>query len=216
MKKYVIFDMDGTILNTLEDLTDSVNYCLMQFSLPVRTIDEIKSFVGDGIPKLIERAVPGGTAEAMTAEVYALMLKYYKTHCEIKTAPYEGIVELMAELKRAGLKLAVVTNKEESAALELASNMFGGYLDVVIGAKEGRRTKPHPDGVLDAMSILGAEDRSEVVFIGDSDVDIMTAKNAGLDCIGVLWGFRDRAVLEAVGADSFAQSPQDIFKALVK
>ncbi len=190
----VLFDLDGTLLNTLEDLTDSVNYVLAQHNMSSRTLEEVRSFVGNGIPMLIRRAVREGTTEEETQRCIQEMLTYYAEHCAIKTAAYPGAQALLQQLRAVGLHTAVVTNKDQFAAEELCREEFADGLSCVIGAAEGRRFKPAPDGVFAAMKALGVSAR-ETVYIGDSDVDMQTAQNAGLAAIGVLWGFRDREYL---------------------
>lgn len=190
----VVFDMDGTILNTLEDITDSLNHVLISKNLPIRSLAETRQMVGNGIPTLVRRAVPEGTDEALIAECIKEMLRYYALHCNEKTAPYAGILALLKELRERKIKTAVVTNKAETAAILLGKEKFKGYLSVVIGAREGLRFKPAPDGVLTALRELNADPKT-AVYVGDSDVDMQTAQNAALPAIGVLWGFRDREVL---------------------
>ena len=210
-KKYFIFDMDGTILNTLDDLADSMNHCLSDAGYPERTRDEIRRFVGNGIHKLVERAVPEGTNEKSIEAVYENMLKYYQKHCLDKTRPYDGIPELLLELRKRGAGLAVVSNKADAAVLELCDKLFPKAFDFAAGQCEGYATKPSPDLVFKAMKAIDAVP-AETVYIGDSDVDVLTAVNSGLDHIIVTWGFRDVPFLKAHGAKVFVDSPKEILE----
>lgn len=210
MYKYVIFDMDGTITDSLDDITVSVNVMLRKNGFPERTRDEIRSFVGNGIPKLVERSLPDGKKdlESVAARTKE-MLGHYLVHNADRTRPYDGIPELMEKLRDNGIATAVVTNKEQPAAENLMRVLFPAFRGTVIGARPGIRPKPNPDGVCEAMKEMGIENKNEAVYMGDSDVDVMTAKNAGLDCIGVEWGFRDRPVLEQAGADFIVSTPEE-------
>ncbi|MCI5622449.1 MULTISPECIES: HAD family hydrolase [Anaerostipes] len=207
--KLAIFDMDGTILNTLEDLCDATNYALSQSDYPARTIDEVRRFVGNGIRKLIERAVPTGTEEPEIEKVHEDFTKYYKVHCADKTKPYDGIMKLLEKLRAAGCQTAVVSNKADYAVQELCEQYFQGMFDAAAGEKEGIAKKPAPDSVNAVMKKLGTT-KEHAVYIGDSEVDIETAKNAGLDCIVVEWGFRDREYLEEKGGKTFVTRPEEI------
>lgn len=214
MVKSVIFDLDGTLLDTLQDLTDSVNHILSRHGMPERTIGEIRRFVGNGIPKLIQRAVPQGTDAGETALCTEEMLRYYAAHCNIKTAPYPGVNDLLQSLRDAGISTAVVTNKDQTAAEELCREKFGGRLSAVLGAREGLSLKPAPDGVFAAMKAIGAKAES-TVFVGDSDVDMQTANNAGLLAVGVLWGFRDKEELLPWRPWQLAENTADLGKILL-
>lgn len=207
----VIFDLDGTLLDTLEDLKDAVNYALTQYKKPQRTRDEICQFVGNGIAKLIERAVPEGTTAAERENILATFRTYYSEHCQDKTAPYDGIREVLISLKENNIKMAVVSNKADFAVQELIPFYFGDYISVAKGENEiaGIKKKPNPDMVYAAMEELGCTP-DETVYVGDSDVDLATAKNSGLPCIGCGWGFRGRSFLEKNGADMIADSPKEI------
>ena len=193
--KYLIFDLDGTLLNTLEDLCDSVNVVLRANSMKERNLDEIRSFVGNGIKRLIELSVEDGTSTELTNKCYEEMLAYYKEHSQIKTGPYEGVVDMLKNLKAKGKKIAVVTNKVQEAAQAVCDKYFIELIDVVIGDDKKHPLKPQPDNVYKALDILGAS-KEEAVYIGDSEVDVMTAKNSGLDFVAVSWGFRERKLLE--------------------
>ncbi|MCR4614608.1 MAG: HAD-IA family hydrolase [Clostridiales bacterium] len=206
----VIFDMDGTVLNTLEDLRDSTNFALESFDYPPRSLDEVREFVGDGINMLIRRALPSGTDEAEFERVLDVFRAHYKTNMMNKTRPYDGIVGAISRMRSEGYKTAVVSNKIEPAAVELCDNMFSGMFDVVVGAVEGRPVKPAPDGVEHALKMLGVS-KKDAVFTGDSQVDVQTAKNARLPCIGVTWGFRSRDEIRNAGADFIIDSPEEYF-----
>lgn len=210
MYKLAVFDMDGTILDTLEDLKDSVNYALSECGYPKRTYDEVRGFVGNGIRKLIERAVPKGTEIADIDRVHEVFTGYYKLHCADKTKAYDGIKPLIEKLRANGIKTAVVSNKADYGVQELCKQYFDGLFDYAVGEREGIRRKPAPDSVNEALRVLGI-DKSEAVYIGDSDVDFETAVNAGLPCISVLWGFRDEEFLREKGAKLFVHDPAEIF-----
>lgn len=211
----VIFDFDGTLLDTLEDLTDSVNHIMDIHNYPKRTIDEIRSFIGNGIPTLIRRSIPAdideSTAEICTEE----MKKYYKTHAKIKTKPYDGINELLSELKKRNIKTAVVTNKAEASAKLLCKEFFGDTFTVVIGDNGIDKLKPAPDNVFKAIKLLNS-DKENILYVGDSDVDIITANNASLTSVGVLWGFRDKECLEKNGANYIISQPYELLNIIEK
>lgn len=215
MKRYqtVIFDLDGTLLNTLEDLTDAVNYALESCKMPGRTIEEIRRFVGNGIRNLMLRAVPKGEANVDFERAYQLFQQYYKLHCNDKTSPYPGIIELLGELKKQGYHLAIVSNKADFGVKELQSIYFKDYITTAIGEKEGICKKPAPDTVQQALRELGVTEE-HAIYVGDSDVDIQTARNAGLPCISVTWGFRSREFLEEHGADCFADDTEQLLQLL--
>ena len=222
--KLVIFDMDGTILDTLEDLTDSTNYALKKNGLKERSIDEVRSFVGNGIRKLIERAV-GNVREdnnidgsvndnidtGIIDKVFEDFKEYYAKNCAIKTKPYDGIIEIVKELKEKGIYTAVVSNKADFAVQSLCVDYFDNIFDYAVGEKEGIKCKPCPDGVMDVLNRFGIE-KENAVYVGDSDVDFMTAKNSGLEFIGVTYGFRTREFLENLGSRNLADSPREILK----
>lgn len=208
--KLAIFDMDGTILDTLEDLTDSLNYALAAEGLPCRSIDEVRRFVGNGILKLVERGVPEGSSAATVQAVMNRFVDYYKVHCGDKTHPYAGIPQLLNRLKQAGMLRAVVSNKADFAVQELCIQYFDGLFDLAIGEREGISKKPAPDSVYEVLRRLNNGSKCGAVYIGDSDVDVQTAKNAGLPCIAVEWGFRDRAFLQSCGADVIVSNPDEL------
>lgn len=205
----VIFDLDGTLLNTLEDLTDSVNYAMKKYGFPTHTIDEVRRFVGNGLQKLMEQALPAEVEEKTFIQVFEDFRTYYGAHCAVKTQPYDGIPELLDALRAQGMKLAIVSNKGDFAVQELNELYFKGKIEVAIGEREGIRRKPAPDTVCEALKRLGS-DREHAVYVGDSDVDIKTAENAGLVCVSVTWGFRDRDFLSEHGAVNFADTPGEI------
>lgn len=207
--KAVIFDMDGTILNTLEDLKNATNYSLRQFNMPERTLEEVRMFVGNGIRKLVERAVPAGTSAEKIDEVLDVFLKYYEVHSADNTSSYPGIHELVEKLKAAGIKTAVSTNKSDAPAQELGKEYFNGIFDLIVGQRDGLRTKPAPDSVNEILKILNIQ-KKDAVYVGDSDVDVQTAANSGLDFIGVSWGFRGRKFLQEKGAKNIVDSADEI------
>lgn len=210
-KKYntVIFDLDGTLLDTLEDLADAVNYALRSAQMPERTLEEVRAFVGNGVRRLIELAVPGGFENSRFEEVFDRFKEYYGIHCNDKTKPYDGILPLLEQLKEEGFALAIVSNKLDSAVKELSEIYFHDFIEVAIGEREGVKRKPAPDTVFAALKELSVSGEG-AVYVGDSDVDVMTAKNAGLPCIAVLWGFRDKELLKEQGAEMFAGVPEEI------
>lgn len=209
MKNAAIFDMDGTILNTLDDLMDSTNFALKNNGLKERSLEEIRFFVGNGIQKLIERAVPQGTSKEVFEKVFADFKSHYKIHCADKTSYYDGIPSVIQTLRKMGVKTAVVSNKADFAVQELVEVYFKGLFDVALGEKTGVSKKPSPDMVNVALSVLGVE-KEAAFYIGDSDVDFETAKNSSLDFIGVSWGFRGRKFLENLGAKNIIDSPEEL------
>lgn len=207
----VIFDMDGTLLNTLEDLTDSVNAAMAAFGRPSRTLEEVRQFVGNGVLRLMELAVPKGKAAPDFQEIYEWFKTYYAAHSQEKTRPYDGMTELVETLKARGYKMAIVSNKFHDAVCDLSRLYFRDMLPVSIGENEaaGIRKKPAPDTVLAALEALGVEPE-HAVYVGDSEVDYATSVNSGLDCILVSWGFRDRELLESFHPKFIADTPTDI------
>lgn len=198
--KAVLFDMDGTILDTLGDLTDAVNYALRSFGMPERSMEEAAAILGNGARQLVFSAVPEGTADELAERVLSVYAPYYDSHCQIKTAPYPGILEMLRRLKAEGVKLAVISNKQDSAVKPLAERHFPGLLEIAVGESATVRRKPNPDAVLTALNSLGV-DRSEAIYVGDTEVDIATARNAAMDVAAVTWGFRTRAQIAATGAE---------------
>ena len=209
--RLAIFDLDGTVLDTLGDLADATNAALALGGYPARTVGEVCSFVGDGIQKLIERALPSGTSESEVRRVLALFVDHYRAHCAVKTRPYAGICEMLADLRARGVKTAVLSNKANFATQALAKTYFDGLFDAVAGEREreGIPKKPAPDGVWLLLRACGVA-ANEAVYIGDSEVDVATAKNAGLDAILVSWGFRSREVLAAHGAKVIVDTPKEL------
>lgn len=204
-----IFDLDGTLLSTLGDLAASCNYALRSCGMPERSLDEVRQFVGNGVKMLMIRAVPGGEENADFEKAYATFREYYMHHNLDTTAPYPGIIDMLKRLSEGGAKLAVVSNKFYAATQELVAHFFGDYVKVAIGEREQIRKKPAPDTVIEALRQLGA-DANSAVYIGDSDVDIDTARAAGMPCISVLWGFRDKDFLIQHGAETLVESPEEI------
>lgn len=209
----VIFDMDGTILNTLEDLKDSLNYALDQMGYPSRTLDEVRMFVGNGARLLIERAVPAGTTKEACDKCLEIYGKHYATNMQNKTRPYDGILDLLEELKDRNYKLAIVSNKFDASVKALCKDHYDEYIKVAIGESQNVARKPAPDSVYTAMKELGSKGE-ESIYIGDSDVDVETAHNAGLKCVGVTWGFRSREILLNAGADYIIDKPMELVQIL--
>ena len=207
--KLVIFDLDGTILDTLEDLTNSVNYALNKNKLAQRTIDEVRCFVGNGIKKLIERAVPSNTESNIVEQVFEDFKIHYVKHSADNTKPYQGIKEMIETLRSAGCKTAVVSNKADVAVGPLCESFFPNMFDIAIGEREGIRKKPSPDSVLEVLDRLNME-KKDAVYIGDSEVDIQTAANAGIDVISVNWGFRNEEFLREQGAQIIVKRSEEI------
>lgn len=196
MKNYklAIFDLDGTLLDTLMDLMNSTNFALQEIGCPKRTFCEIRKFVGNGVRKLIERAVPIDTGTDDIEKALSIFKEHYENHCEENTKPYDGIIELLDLLIRQNILIAVVSNKIDSAVSVLCKQYFGNRIEISVGDKENCRKKPDPDSVFEVLNCLNIQ-KADAVYIGDSEVDIETAKNAGIDCISVTWGFRDKELL---------------------
>lgn len=209
----VVFDLDGTLLNTLEDLANATNWALRHNGLPERTIDEVRRFVGNGVRRLIERAVPADTEAALLEQVFADFKIYYVSHCQDCTCLYDGIPEMLEQLKAGGYKMAIVSNKLQAGVDELYEFYFRETIEVAVGEREGIRRKPAPDMVETALKELGIS-ADEAVYVGDSDVDLQTARNSGLACISVLWGFRDRDFLVEHGATCMVERPAEIVSLL--
>ena len=204
MKTAILFDLDGTLLDSLGDLTDSTNYTLAQYGCPQRTIDEIRSFVGNGAEVLIRLALPGTKNDPPVAEALATYKAYYATHSRIKTKPYDGVLEALALISQK-YPVAIVSNKPDIATKSLAKELFGGI--PAWGESDACQRKPAPDMLYKAMQELGAD---RCVYVGDSEVDVATAKNAGCKCLSVLWGFRDKQTLVDAGAEFFCEDPRDM------
>lgn len=213
--KIVIFDLDGTLLNTLEDLMDATNYALKELHYPIRTIDEIRNFVGNGVGKLMERSLPDGIQNPHYEEAMCIFRQYYNVHCEDKTSVYEGVPRLLQQLKADGYQLAVVSNKPDFAVKHLCNKFFRDSIQGAVGEKQGIRRKPAPDMVENALSELSSR-KEDAIYVGDSDVDIQTAANSGLKCISVTWGFRNTAFLKEHGATMIADTPEQVYQAVIK
>ena len=210
MIKLAIFDLDGTVCNTIEDLADATNHAMRTLGYPTHDVAAYKYFVGNGIPKLIYRALPEGhKSEEEHAKAMKLMLDYYAVHFADKSAPYDGIIKLLEELKAKGIRVAVCTNKAHHMADKIAEKIFGGIFEMVIGASEDRPLKPDPTSPREIMNSFSATPQ-ETVFIGDSGVDMQTAVNSGTHSVGVLWGFRTLEELKENGGQHFAAAPSDI------
>ena len=215
MYKAVLFDMDGTVLDTVGDLTDAINVSLEKFGFPPRNTEEVKSFLGKGPAHFVNCAVPEGTDAATKQQVLAFYEPYYDSHCQIKTAPYPGIMELLKTLQARGIKLAVISNKQEPAVKALAEQHFAGLLELAVGTSARIRCKPDPSAVLAAMEELGVE-KEETLYVGDMDVDLNTARNAGIDCVVVAWGFMGRKKLEALGAEHIVDNTEQLLEFILK
>lgn len=211
MHKYktYIFDLDGTLLSTLADLAASTNYALRTHHMPERSLDEVRRFVGNGVKKLMERAIPDGLNNPLFEETFATFRQHYMQHNLDTTQPYPGIMQMLEQLKAEGKNIAVVSNKFYAATRELCRHFFGDLVPVAIGEREDIRKKPAPDTVIEALRELGV-DKEGAVYIGDSDVDIMTAKNSGMPCVSVLWGFRDKEFLLEHGATTLILKPEEM------
>ena len=209
----IVWDMDGTVLNTLIDLRDSVNYVLRKYNMPEHTIEEYRRYFGSGIRYALECAVIEGTPSETIDKMLPLFKEHYDIHCLDNTCPYEGILDAMKKLKEKGYKMAIVSNKIDSAVKELNEKFFKEYVDVAIGETSGTKRKPAPDMVEQALKELGSS-KEESIYIGDSEVDLQTAINSSLPCISVLWGFRDRDYLIEQGATTFAETPEELIQLL--
>lgn len=205
----IIFDLDGTLLNTLDDLCDSVNYALDKFGFPVRSIEEVRTFVGNGVKKLMERSVPLNTSNDTIDQCLTIFKEHYSNNMRIKTKPYEGIYETLNSLKEKGYKLAIVSNKYDKAVKELCKDYYSDFIQVAIGESNGVNKKPAPDSIYAAIEELNASPEN-AIYVGDSEVDVQTAHNTGIPCIGVTWGFRKREVLKAEGADLIIDDPYEL------
>lgn len=209
--KACIFDLDGTLTDTLEDLKNAANFAMRSMGFPERTKDEVRRFVGNGAVKLIERCVPEGTDKETQAKALAVYNGHYSVHLNDNTKPYDGIPELLLKLKEMNIRTAVVSNKDDGPVREIVRGFFGETIDFSVGRKDGVPPKPSPEGVLKALAALECR-ADEAIYIGDSDIDVLTARNAGLKCIGVTWGFRDRELLIESGADFIADSADEILR----
>lgn len=210
-KDTVIFDLDGTLLDTLEDLKNSVNYSMRQCGYPEHTLEEIRTYVGNGILLLMQRSIPGGKEDPQFDKAFALFKEHYGKHCNDTTKPYDGIMELLHTLQKNNIKMAIVSNKADFAVKELNEIYFKELIPVAIGEKEseGIRKKPAPDTVMEALKELGSTVENSV-YIGDSEVDIQTARNSGMDEILCDWGFRGEQFLKQQGAKNLIKEPKEI------
>lgn len=213
MKKAIIFDLDGTLLNTLEDLYQSTNAAMLQYGFPERTLEEVRQFVGNGALTLMKRAVPGGEDNPHLADCLRAFREHYQQHMNDHTGPYPGIMEFLQKLSREEYPMAIVSNKPDFAVRELAEEFFGDVIKVAIGESEGVLRKPAPDTVALAAERLGVL-LSDCIYVGDSEVDLETAKNCGIPCASVTWGFRSREYLLSLGAEHTAGSPEELYKLL--
>ena len=214
----VIFDLDGTLLNTLGDLYISFNYAIEKFGYSKRTMDEIKSFVGNGIKKAIERALPHRVSDEELHRIVEEFKKYYIEHMNEHTVPYDGVIDMLNELNEKGYRIAVVSNKYDDAVKMLCKKYFSNLVEIAIGENKDVNKKPAKDGILKVLNELKAGEINEnnVIYVGDSEVDIETAKNSNIPCISVLWGFKEKWFLKASGAKVFAEKPNDIIKIIEK
>ena len=204
----ILFDLDGTLLNTLDDLADAVNVTLTHFGCPERSLEEVRQFVGNGAERLIRLALPGKADDPDVFTVLAYFKDYYAAHAQVKTRPYDGVLEALEEVKKE-FPVAIVSNKPDGAVKLLCKQYFGDVY--ALGESSDCPRKPAPDMVHKAMEAIGAQ---SCIYVGDSEVDVLTAQNAGGPCLSVLWGFRDRNVLEEAGAAHFCEDPKDLLKAL--
>ncbi len=209
MKTGILFDLDGTLLNTLDDLTDAVNYTLRFYGLPERTMEEVRAFVGNGARQLVRLSLPGRENDPSVDEALATYLAYYADHAQIKTRPYDGILPALAEICRE-YPVAVVSNKPDKDTKPLCKTYFGQEI-YALGQRDDCPKKPAPDMLLRAMAAIGVD---RCVYVGDSDVDVITARNTGVPCLSVLWGFRDKDCLQDSGATNFCEKPEDLLRCL--
>ncbi len=214
MYRTAIFDLDGTLLDTLDDLMDAVNATLIRHGYPPRTREEIRRFLGNGVRSLVARSLPCGEQTPDFERILADFRAYYADHAEIKTAPYAGVRELLVRLRARGVRVAVVSNKFEAAVQALCHRYFGDLVEVAVGDAPDHARKPAPDGVFAALASLG-EGIEDAVLIGDSETDVATARAAGIPCLSVLWGFRDPADLAAAGGDRFCETVAELEKILL-
>lgn len=212
MIKLVIFDLDGTLLNTLEDLANSCNYILEKNNFPTHPIDNYKNYIGGGMKNLIQKSTPkNATNPNIINKITEEFTSYYRTHSEIKTAPYPGIIELLYTLSSRNIKLAIASNKIDPATKALSKKYFTNiHFDSILGQRENTPTKPNPQIIYDTINQIGIINKTDILYIGDTDTDMKTAANAGVTSIGVLWGFRTREELNKNGANYLAKEPKDI------
>ncbi len=207
--KNIIWDMDGTLLYTIEDLAASTNYALKKNGFTEHSLEEVTQFVGNGLAVLAEKALPGGKENKKFEDVLADLRENYAKNYLVKTRPYDGIIKVLSDLKNMGIKMAIVSNKPDTQLEELREKFFSDTIDISIGDKEDRRRKPYPDGVWLAMEKIGAK-KEDTIYIGDSEVDLLTAKNSELNCISAAWGFRSREFLIEQGAKTIISNPEEL------
>lgn len=216
MYNTVIFDLDGTLLNTIDDLADSVNYVQKKYGIEPHSVDLVRQHVGNGIRNLIIRSVPDGEDNPKFEEIFNCFREYYQEHCQIKTTAYPGIMELLGELHKRKIKMAIVSNKAHPAVVELNEIYFKEFISVAIGENEagGIRKKPDPDSVNHALELLGSK-KTEAIYVGDSEVDYATAENSGLKCVLCSWGFRERSLLESFKPMAIIDAPGELLEIIV-
>lgn len=215
MIKAVIFDLDGTLLNTLEDLADAVNHTMHVFGFQEHNLEQVRKMVGNGVGVLMKRALPENTEEQVYHQCLAEFKQYYAAHMQDKTKPYAGIEDMLSALKEKGIKMAIVSNKFDVAVKALNGQYFGTLIEVAIGESAKVKRKPAPDCVYAALEELSVS-KSEALYVGDSDVDVETAHNAGMRCVGVTWGFRDYELLKKTGADDIIDIPEQLLSVINK
>jgi phosphoglycolate phosphatase len=211
----VLFDLDGTLLYTLDNISASVNHVLSAHGMPTRAPREMRSFIGHGVARLMALAAPSGTDEATVAQLLSELRVYYAAHGLDYVTPYDGVMDMLERLKANGIAMAIVSNKPEFSTEELRQHFFADYIDVALGDSPDRPRKPAPEAAFLALSRLGVS-AEEAVLVGDGDADAATAKNAGLPCIGVTWGFRDAADLLAAGATALADTPAQVVEMILE
>lgn len=209
--KTIVWDLDGTLLDTLQDLFEATNYALRTHGLPERTLEEVRQFVGNGVRLLMIRAVPGGESHPAFEAIFATFKAYYVEHCQDHTGLYPGIEETLRALKAKGVRMAIVSNKLQAGVDQLYDELFRDWIEVAIGESPAVNRKPAPDMVEMALKKMGLT-KDEIVYVGDSDVDIATARNAGIPCISVLWGFREKDFLIAHGATELISEPKELLR----
>lgn len=209
--KTVVFDLDGTLVNSIDDLTENINITMRQLGYPERTVDEVKLFVGNGIGPLIQRALPENASEEEIKKCFEVFKEHYLNNMHNQTKTFDGIMELLTELKKQGVKTSVVSNKLDEATKNMCNHFFGTLIDVAIGDNDEREKKPAADNVLEALRQLGSN-QTEAIYVGDTKVDVATARNSQLPVVGVTWGYRGRAELEAAKADFIIDQPMELLK----
>ena len=215
MYKLAIFDLDGTLLDTLGDLHASVNFALREFGFPERTIDEVRRFIGNGVVKLMERSTPDGIDEAVQKACLDVFRAHYLEHMSDTTAPYVNVVDLLKSIRAKDIKIAVVSNKLHTAVEDLCESYFPGLIDKAVGVSVEAERKPSPVNVIRTAELFGTE-LHECIYIGDSEVDVQTAHNAEVKCIGITWGFRDRVCLVENGCDFIADTADEVYELIIK